>query len=78
MVSLCFRGAGRGISAGRRPGGQGEQLFSLRDDPDEQKNLAADFGYARVRGKMRDRPLGSVVLQDYPPKREGLFSLGVF
>ena len=59
------------------PGGQGEQLFSLRNDPDEQKNLAGDAGYAATRREMRDRLLEQVLLQDYPHTPRGLFSLGV-
>lgn len=60
------------------PGGQGEQLFSLRNDPDEQRNLAGDAGYRSTRGEMRDRLLEQVILQDYPHTRNDLFSLGVF
>ena len=60
------------------PGGQGEQLFSLRNDPDEQRNLAGDSGYAAARREMRDRLLEKVILQDYPHTRHSLFSLGVF
>ncbi len=60
------------------PGGQGEQLFSLLHDPDEQRNLAAEAGYARVRTEMRDRILECLILQDYPHKRQDLCSLGVY
>jgi arylsulfatase A-like enzyme len=59
------------------PGGQGEQLFSLRNDPDEQSNLAGDAAYASVRLRMRDRLLEQVILQDYPHTPRELFSLGV-
>ena len=60
------------------PGGAGEQLFSLSNDPAEQRNLAGDAGYAKVRGEMRDRLLERVILQDYPHTRRGLYSLGVY
>jgi arylsulfatase len=60
------------------PGGQGEQLFSLRNDPDEQHNLAADTGYSQVRSEMRDRLIEKLILQDYPHTRRNLFSLGVY
>lgn len=60
------------------PSGSGEQLFSLRDDPDEQRNLAGDAGYARVRTEMRDRLLDRIILEDYPHTRRGLFSQGVY
>jgi arylsulfatase A-like enzyme len=60
------------------PGGQGEQLFSLGNDPDEQRNLAGDAGSVAARREMRDRLLEKVILQDYPHTRHGLFSLGVF
>jgi arylsulfatase A-like enzyme len=60
------------------PGGQGEQLFSLREDPDEQHNLAGDARYSSARRELRDRLLEQVILQDYPHTRHSLFSLGVF
>ena len=59
------------------PAGQGEQLFSLSGDPDEQKNLAGDPGYAKVRQELRDRLLEQVIAQDYPHTPRNLFSLGV-
>jgi arylsulfatase A-like enzyme len=59
------------------PRGQGEQLFSLREDPDEQKNLAGDPAYASLRREMRDRLLEEVILQDYPHTPRECFSLGV-
>jgi arylsulfatase len=60
------------------PNHSGEQLFSLKNDPDEQKNLAGDPGYARIRTEMRDRLLEQVILQDYPHTPRDRFSLGVF
>jgi arylsulfatase len=60
------------------PGGNGEQLFSLKDDPAEQRNLARDAGYVKVRSEMRDRLLESLMLADYPHTRNNLYGLGVF
>ncbi len=55
----------------------GEQLFNLANDPDEQTNLAHDPAYADVRTEMRDRLLKAIVLQDWPRTRRDLFALGV-
>ncbi|MCX7015629.1 MAG: sulfatase-like hydrolase/transferase, partial [Candidatus Sumerlaeota bacterium] len=55
----------------------GEQLFDLRNDPDEQRNLAADPGHARVRQELRDQLMEMIVLQDHPKTRRDLFALGV-
>jgi arylsulfatase len=55
----------------------GEQLFDLISDPDEQKNLSKDPAHAQVRTEMRDRLLKSIVLQDWPRTRRDLFALGV-
>jgi len=60
------------------PGSQGEQLFSLRDDPDEQNNLAGDPARAGIRQQMRDRLFEKVILEDYPHTRRDLYSLGLF
>ena len=59
------------------PRGEGEQLFNLRNDPDETKNLAADPAYAAARREMRDHLLESVILQDYPHTPRALYALGV-
>ena len=59
------------------PGGAGEQLFDLRQDPDERANLAGDSGYRAIRAEMRDRLLDLVILQDYPHSRRNLFAMGV-
>lgn len=60
------------------PDNSGEQLFSLKNDPDEQHNLVGDAAYAKVRTDMRDRLLNAVILQDYPHTRRDCFSLGVY
>jgi arylsulfatase len=57
--------------------GNGEQMFDLRTDPDEQRNLVADPSYSSVRQDLRDQLLELVVMQDYPKTRRELFALGV-
>jgi len=59
------------------PDGGGEQLFDLGNDPDEQRNLAADPGHAETRRELRDRLMELIVMQDYPKTRRELFALGV-
>lgn len=59
------------------PGGAGEQLFHMSEEPDETINLAGDSGYAPARREMRDRLLESVILQDYPHTERELFAIGV-
>ena len=61
----------------RYPDEAGEQLFHLAEDPDEQRNLAADPTCATVRNELRDRLLDLVILQDYPHTRRDLYALGV-
>ena len=61
----------------RYPGGTGEQLFHLAEDPDAQRNLAGDPAHAAVRNELRDRLLDLVILQDYPHTGRDLFALGV-
>ncbi len=69
------------VTAGHRytlyPGDQGEQLFHLREDPSEQRNLARHNGSSRIRSEMRDRLLEAVILQDYPHTPNRRYSLGV-
>ncbi len=60
------------------PGGSGEQLFHLSDDPAEQHNLAGDPGYRTQRTAMRDQLLEKLLLQDYPHKPGERYQLGVF
>lgn len=59
------------------PCGGGEQMFDLRSDPDEQRNLVADPAFADIRRELRDRLLELIVLQDHPKTRRDLFALGV-
>ena len=55
----------------------GEQLFDLINDPDEQHNLSADPAYATVRTELRDQLLTLVIKQDSPKTRRSHFALGV-
>jgi arylsulfatase A-like enzyme len=57
--------------------GNGEQMFDLRADPDELRNVVADPAYAAQRQALRDRLLELIVMQDYPKTRRELFALGV-
>lgn len=59
------------------PGHNGEQLFDLVSDPDEQKNLPGDPAYASVRQELRDRLMELIILQDYPHTPRELFAHGV-
>jgi arylsulfatase len=59
------------------PQGNGEQLFNLVDDPDEQVNLAGEAEFAEVRSEMRDRLLEMVILQDYPHSPRSRFAYDV-
>lgn len=51
--------------------GNGEQLFDLRTDLDEQYNVVANPAYAV------ERLLEMIVMQDYPKSRRELLALGV-
>jgi len=59
------------------PWNSGEQLFYLRNDVDEQRNLAYEPQYAKVRQEMRDRLLELIILQDYPHTPRQLYAIGV-
>ena len=59
------------------PQGNGEQLFNLVDDPDEQVNLAGEAEFSKVRSEMRDRLLEMVILQDYPHSPRARFAYDV-
>ena len=55
----------------------GDQLFDLREDPDEQDNRASDPAQAKIRQELRDALLETIILQDYPKTRRSLFAFGV-
>ena len=59
------------------PQGYGEQLFDLKNDPDEQHNLVGEPAYQPTRQMMRDQLLDLIIMQDYPKTRRNLFALGV-
>ena len=54
-----------------------EQLFDLKNDPNELTNLAHDPAYSSIRNEMRDRLLERVIMQDWPHTRRELFAHGV-
>ena len=55
----------------------GEQLFDLQADPQEQTNLIGDPAFAAVRQDLRDQLLELIIMQDHPKTRRSLFALGV-
>ncbi len=59
------------------PEGGGEQLFDLKHDPDEQRNLVHDPAYDGTRRDLRDRLLELLIVQDYPHSPRGRFAYGV-
>jgi arylsulfatase A-like enzyme len=59
------------------PEGNGEQLFDLEADPDEQKNLANDPAHAALRGELRDRLMEQIIRQDIPIPPRDLFMFGI-
>ncbi len=59
------------------PNGGGEQLFDLKNDPDECRNLAAEPGLRGLRSELRERLLNAIVLQDHPHPQRNLFAIGV-
>ncbi|MCP4403548.1 MAG: sulfatase-like hydrolase/transferase [bacterium] len=59
------------------PCGDGEQLFDLKNDPQEQKNLAHDPQYADLKQDLKNQLMELIILQDYPKTRRELFALGV-
>lgn len=60
---------------GPQPGG--EQLFNLAEDPNEQRNLAADADHRSILHGLRERLMHRIILQDAPGVLRGLHSLGV-
>ena len=59
------------------PGGNGEQLFHISEDPDEQQNLCRDPKFSDVLNMLRHKLLEHVILQDYPQPPRNLFAIGV-
>ncbi|QEN08304.1 DUF4976 domain-containing protein [Oceanispirochaeta crateris] len=55
----------------------GEQLFNLIDDPDEQHNLIAEPQYQDIKTELKDRLFECIIKQDYPKTRRELFAFGV-
>ena len=61
----------------RYPDGSGEQLFDLASDPSERRNLAGDQAVADVRGRLLERLLDRMILQDDPLTPRDLVQFGV-
>jgi arylsulfatase A-like enzyme len=59
------------------PQNGGEQLFDLQNDADETINHSENPAYADIRLDLREKLMNDIVLQDYPPSRRNLFSIGV-
>lgn len=58
-------------------GNGGEQLFDIKNDPDEQHNLAKLPEYAGIKQQLKDSLLECIIRQDWPITRRELFALGV-
>ncbi len=59
------------------PMGSGEQLFDMKNDPDESNNLAGNSEYSEIKDKMKNMLLEKIILQDYPHSPNSLYMLGV-
>jgi len=59
------------------PEGNGEQMFDLREDPDEQNNVVNRAEYAELKKDLRKKLMELIVMQDFPKTRRELFALGV-
>jgi arylsulfatase A-like enzyme len=57
--------------------GNGEQMFNLHQEPDEQRNIVAEAEYSEIRQELRDKLMELIVMQDYPKTRRELFAFGV-
>ena len=59
------------------PGGGGEQMFCLNDDPGEQINRAGIRAYSEERRQLRNRLLEQIVLQSHPGSPRSRYAYGV-
>ena len=59
------------------PDGNGEQLFDIESDPDEQNNLINNPEYASVRQELKDRLMELIIAQDFPVSPRDLFCSGI-
>lgn len=58
--------------------GGGEQLFDLKNDPDELHNLAADPAHSRARAELLDALLDRVASDGYPNSPRQLYKIGAW
>lgn len=59
------------------PCGDGEQLFDIKNDPLEQRNLCKDPDSVLIKRNLKDQLMEHIIMQDYPKSRRELFALGV-
>ena len=59
------------------PDNNGEQLFDIINDPQEQMNLTGEPAYQDIKRELKDRLLECIIRQDYPKTVRELFALGV-
>tara|TARA_B100001123_G_scaffold445321_1_gene596566 strand:+ start:4158 stop:5687 length:1530 start_codon:yes stop_codon:yes gene_type:complete len=59
------------------PHEQGEQLFHISEDCDEQYNLAGNNDFNTVKRELKDLLLESIILQDYPQTPRSRFAYDV-
>ena len=59
------------------PEGNGEQLFDLEKDKNEEINLADKPVYQGIKNDLMRQLMELIILQDYPMPRRDLFSFGV-
>jgi hypothetical protein len=62
----------------RHLNGGGEQLFDLREDPDEQHNLAHDPEFKELRDTLLARVADANVTDGYPTSPRQLFKIGAW
>ncbi|MCM3658588.1 sulfatase-like hydrolase/transferase [Agromyces mediolanus] len=60
------------------PDGGGEQLFDLVDDPDEQRNLAADPAWRTTRDELFTRLTELIIAEGFPNSPRELYRIGAW
>lgn len=59
------------------PDNNGDQLFDIKNDPNEQVNLTADTNYLEIKRNLKDRLMECIIRQDFPKTIRELYALGV-